>query len=770
MNLDSDGLREIANTAESSQEADVVFVHGLGGGSHGTWSHGKQGQPGHFFWPEELGKDLPHCGIWTVGYPAGLTAFGRPGMIIEKRAGNLSQKLANAGVGVRPLIFITHSMAGLIVKSLIVGSQILPDVDRKRLVDMIRGIVFCATPHRGSAFADAAGVLGTFFGGSQGHVDEMRANAEPLDILHDQFIEWHRSHPIPVESYAENIGLFRVRWWSRPLPLGLVVPRSSANPGIAGHTVRDVDDDHLTLVKPRDRRHDVYAGVLRFIRDALARDWRNKLHFLKQEEAKGADHAQKFNLAEQIKDAKSKIAQWEEASATSAFRAEFPPNGGYVPGKVGGRKDEAAPLSGTSTKDRSQQKKFALLGILLIALLITAAISWWTSRNILSSRKIESIASEFVNDRISSQLRQYYDKELVDEKTQDHELLRGLEIKHGLFSGTLTRRYFDRIQELVQKTPTNPDRLLDALVSNYRFADAESLALTLATKEEDKTFPNYRKICDLYNSAGWVAMCQDGYSGFYAQWLAVSQDQYARAIDHFNRADLAAEHSQDPRLKAGPQYGIATVRFRLGKCREAELPIRESVLARKAEKGDEKNSSNLEARTLLGQVLLECGDVTEAEKELKAVYDIRTASSPGNPDTLRSWCNWGNALRAQNNNKAEEEHRKVFDKCRAKFTSENILTLYCHYSYAQTLSALGKSGAENEFRQVTRLLQTRFPKNRLTLDSLYQFACHLRKVGKLDEAANFSKEALEGRRDLLGKEHPDTIKAGNLLEELQAGK
>jgi hypothetical protein len=149
-NVDSDGLQDVANTAYSSQEADIVFVHGLGGRSHGTWRYGKERQPGHFFWPEELGKDLPRCGIWTVGYPAGFTSLGEPGMIIEKRAGNLSQKLANAGLGVRPLVFITHSMAGLIVKSMIVGSQILPDVDRKRLVGMIRGLVFCATPHRGS--------------------------------------------------------------------------------------------------------------------------------------------------------------------------------------------------------------------------------------------------------------------------------------------------------------------------------------------------------------------------------------------------------------------------------------------------------------------------------------------------------------------------------------------------------------------------------------------------------------------------------------------
>jgi tetratricopeptide (TPR) repeat protein len=268
--VDSEGFHGIANTSESSRDADVVFVHGLGGTSHATWRHGIEGSAGHFFWPASLAEDLPRCGVWTVGYPAGLTALGKPGMIIEKRAGNLAQKLANAGLGARPLVFIAHSMGGLVLKSLIVGSQTLADADRKRIVGMIRCIVFCATPHRGSAFADAAGVLGAFFGGSQDHVDEMRANAEPLDILHDEFIEWQRVHQVPVQSYAENVGLFRARrWFLPPVPLGLVVPRASANPGIAGHTVRDVDDDHLSLVKPRDRKHDVYAGVLRFIRESL---------------------------------------------------------------------------------------------------------------------------------------------------------------------------------------------------------------------------------------------------------------------------------------------------------------------------------------------------------------------------------------------------------------------------------------------------------------------------------------------------------------------
>jgi hypothetical protein len=270
MRPDSEGLHPIANTAKQDRKADVVFIHGLGGRSHATWRHGKLGSSDHFFWPEELGKDLENCGIWTIGYPAGFTAMGKPGMIIEKRAGNLSHKLVTQGLGALPLVFICHSMGGLIVKSLIVDSQTEADSERKSLVNAVHGIVFCGTPHRGSAFADAVGILGKALGGSQKHVDQMCANDERLDLLHSKFIEWQSVHAVPVQSYAESVGLLRTRWFRRPLPLGLVVPRTSANPGIAGYSVKDVDDDHLTIVKPSTRDHDVYAGVLQFIRDRLS--------------------------------------------------------------------------------------------------------------------------------------------------------------------------------------------------------------------------------------------------------------------------------------------------------------------------------------------------------------------------------------------------------------------------------------------------------------------------------------------------------------------
>ena len=163
MITDSEGLHEIANTSNSDRKADIVFIHGLAGGAYSTWRHGKTGNDNHFFWPEELGKDLPHCGIWSLGYAAGITHwFGNPGMAIQDRARNLVLKLLNHQIGQRPLIFITHSMGGLEMKEIIVRSQTCGSAEWKQLVSAIHGVVFCGTPHRGAHLANAARVLANY--------------------------------------------------------------------------------------------------------------------------------------------------------------------------------------------------------------------------------------------------------------------------------------------------------------------------------------------------------------------------------------------------------------------------------------------------------------------------------------------------------------------------------------------------------------------------------------------------------------------------------
>jgi tetratricopeptide (TPR) repeat protein len=437
--------------------------------------------------------------------------------------------------------------------------------------------------------------------------------------------------------------------------------------------------------------------------------------------------------------------------------------------------------------------------VILVAILGVVLVAVWGTRNLLFQRKLPHIVDDFVDQRITAKLNEYYTKTTVDDKKLDTEILGTLETKYGLASGTLTHEYFTGIEQSAVELTANPQprpgylaarssQLLNSLTYRYRFREAEQLALALASEEEKQTFPKDRAICEFYNTAGWMALCQDGYPGQFAQWLAVSKEQYQRAEEYFDKADNSAQKIEDRGFRAGPEYGIAMVRFRTGHCAEAKSLIQESVKARLNKPGDERNTSNLDASALLGQVLLECGDKAEGEKELKRVYNTRMdierqeqgikVIAPKNIFTILSWCDWGNALRAQGNPMAEKVHEEAFDRCKSETTPEALPRLYCQYNLAQTLSEVGRNHeAEVEFREVISVLEARYDpktphglKNRLTLDVCYQFARHLAKTKQVNEATTFAKDASDGRRALLGEQHPDTMQAEKLLKELQSRK
>lgn len=266
---DTEGLHPIANTDKTDRQADVIFIHGLSGKSHSTWRYGRLGTLGHFFWPGELGRDRPNLGIWSLGYAADMFGwFGQPGMAIQDRARNLVLRLLNHDIGQRPIVFIAHSMGGLEVKEIVVRSQTAGLPDWERLVAHVRGIVFCGTPHRGAHLATVAKVLCNYLR-TQQHLQQMGMGAPYLDTLHNEFVAWQHKTGIAVEAYTEQVGLFRNRWYWRPLALGQVVPVESGNPGLAGCACHPVGTDHIALVKPEGRQNDVYGGVLRFIDKVL---------------------------------------------------------------------------------------------------------------------------------------------------------------------------------------------------------------------------------------------------------------------------------------------------------------------------------------------------------------------------------------------------------------------------------------------------------------------------------------------------------------------
>jgi triacylglycerol esterase/lipase EstA (alpha/beta hydrolase family) len=129
---------------------NVVFVHGLGGSAYSTWRRSKSGSN---FWPEWLARDIPGVAAWTLSYEAAPTNWIGIAMPIQDRAKNVLESL----LGCRelrgaPLVFVCHSLGGLVVKQVVraADGRRAYSTEAQAFLKMVKGIVFVATPHTGS--------------------------------------------------------------------------------------------------------------------------------------------------------------------------------------------------------------------------------------------------------------------------------------------------------------------------------------------------------------------------------------------------------------------------------------------------------------------------------------------------------------------------------------------------------------------------------------------------------------------------------------------
>jgi hypothetical protein len=80
-----------SNEHEALRPINIIFVHGLGGSSRGTWTHQESGK----FWPEWLPniKGLEHARIMTFGYDADWTKVWTPNSVLD--ISNFGDQLLN---------------------------------------------------------------------------------------------------------------------------------------------------------------------------------------------------------------------------------------------------------------------------------------------------------------------------------------------------------------------------------------------------------------------------------------------------------------------------------------------------------------------------------------------------------------------------------------------------------------------------------------------------------------------------------------------------
>lgn len=244
-------LGRIGGCDNASRAVDVIFVHGVDGDAVSTW-HPK-GQPDKF-WPQWLSDDVPEVGVWSLDYDASTSAWRGSTMPLVDRATNILDLLELEDIGARSVVFVCHSLGGLLVKQLLRHAYDLGNTSYRRIADQTRAIVFISTPHSGADLASWLQHLSLVLRATV-TVDELTAHHPRLRELN----LWYRNLPHAAQLktlvYCEKRDVGGV----------LVVNETTADPGIAGVIPIPLDEDHISIAKPPSRDAQLYKRVNKLV-------------------------------------------------------------------------------------------------------------------------------------------------------------------------------------------------------------------------------------------------------------------------------------------------------------------------------------------------------------------------------------------------------------------------------------------------------------------------------------------------------------------------
>lgn len=240
--------------------ADVIFVHGLRMARGRPETDWRRRRDPDSFWPEWLQRDFPNVRVAVLSYNAAASRWFGSSMHLEDRAANVLATLRANGVGERPAIFVTHSLGGLVVKEMLLQSRDAPDADDRRVAAECYGVVFLATPHTGSAWANLATGVRALRGSRA--ITTLLNNDPHLTGLSRRYRNW--------VDQKDNLGHLVLTETQPFAGLFLVVTAGSADPGIPGARVVPVDADHNSIATPESRDETVYEQTARFVRSIVA--------------------------------------------------------------------------------------------------------------------------------------------------------------------------------------------------------------------------------------------------------------------------------------------------------------------------------------------------------------------------------------------------------------------------------------------------------------------------------------------------------------------
>lgn len=216
--------------------------------------------------------------ILAVDYPTKLLKIGTVLETISARSEKFQRAFEAAGVGDRPVVFVCHSMGGLLVKHMLISEYGFVDLcslknaqflqievcisycknalDNDNLSKKTVGVLFMSTPHLGSPVA--------------AYSYKFLRPSDDLKLLREDS-EINQTLSSDFKYVQENIPIFVTVLESKKTPIfgtkHFIVPHVSGV--FDSGSVYHVDEHHHHVCKPENRESTTYRIVLNFVKDAL---------------------------------------------------------------------------------------------------------------------------------------------------------------------------------------------------------------------------------------------------------------------------------------------------------------------------------------------------------------------------------------------------------------------------------------------------------------------------------------------------------------------
>lgn len=209
LNIESfpSGIKTLSDPPDAT--LDVVFVHGLTGDRERTWTCPSN----NVCWPRDLlPTSLPNARILAFGYDAYIVRNqGQVAQIdIAHHANDLLNSLASERrehqSAVRPIVFVAHSLGGILCKDALRISEISGEVHLQAISIYTCGIAFVGTPHGGSWLANWARIPATILGvlkrSDVSLLSLLKPDSEVLGRIHSDFLAMLRRRDADRKSIS----------------------------------------------------------------------------------------------------------------------------------------------------------------------------------------------------------------------------------------------------------------------------------------------------------------------------------------------------------------------------------------------------------------------------------------------------------------------------------------------------------------------------------------------------------------------------------------